>query len=290
MNMIIKQNRPAKNWAEKDAEFTGKFKKLCKAEEIQIYSTMNDTKAAFPERTKQSLKNILCRSIKGCGNNYIRKLSQFVTTRFLEKNCSIELIPKNVKNSDFLSILCSEPIWEYKKFRFEIGDIFRIFKYNPPSRSVISHSLHTKSTKLLQFLPENRQHTQKWMNRMRFSMVKSVKKIWPKSFNNGIFTTALVSNASRHLIQEVTLHSFKNFLPEQLKLEDQGEVANSGISYPTMYQDVRGKGQVFWWKIFKIVRILLCETRSLIFHYGYCSSHEHSHSTKRQSQRNLHHI
>ena len=38
----------------KTTEFAGEFKKLCKAEGIQIYSTMGETKAAFAERTIRS--------------------------------------------------------------------------------------------------------------------------------------------------------------------------------------------------------------------------------------------
>ena len=43
---------------DKGTEFAGEFKKLCKAEGIQTYSTMSETKPAFAERTIQSLKNI----------------------------------------------------------------------------------------------------------------------------------------------------------------------------------------------------------------------------------------
>ena len=40
LTMITKKNRPKKIWADKGTEFAGEFKKLCKAEGIQIYSTM----------------------------------------------------------------------------------------------------------------------------------------------------------------------------------------------------------------------------------------------------------
>ena len=52
------------------------------------------------------------------------------------------------------------------------------------------------------------------------------------------FTIELVSNASAQLIPDNTLSSFTNFLPEQLNLEGQWEVAISEISYPSMYQIV----------------------------------------------------
>ena len=52
------------------------------------------------------------------------------------------------------------------------------------------------------------------------------------------FTIELVSNASAQLFPDNTQSSFTNFLPEQLNLEGQWEVAISEISYPSMYQNV----------------------------------------------------
>ena len=49
--MISKKNRPKKNWVERGTKFAGEFKKLCENEGIQMYSTINETKAAFAERT-----------------------------------------------------------------------------------------------------------------------------------------------------------------------------------------------------------------------------------------------
>ena len=80
LSMITKKNRPKKIWVDKGTEFAGEFKKLCKAEGIQIYSTMSETKAAFAERTKRSLKSILYRYMEDNGYKYIHKLTQFVKT------------------------------------------------------------------------------------------------------------------------------------------------------------------------------------------------------------------
>ena len=52
------------------------------------------------------------------------------------------------------------------------------------------------------------------------------------------FTTELVSNASAQLFPGKTVRFFTIFLPEQLNLEGQWEVAISEISYPSMYQNV----------------------------------------------------
>ena len=40
--------------------------------------------------------------------------------------------PNHVKNSDFMSILYSKPLREYKKPKFGIGDRIRISKYDLP--------------------------------------------------------------------------------------------------------------------------------------------------------------
>ena len=60
-SIITKKNRPKKIWVDKGTEFAGEFKKFCAAEGLQVYSTMSEIKAAFAERTKRSLKNILYR-------------------------------------------------------------------------------------------------------------------------------------------------------------------------------------------------------------------------------------
>ena len=51
------------------------------------------------------------------------------------------------------------------------------------------------------------------------------------------FAIELVSNASVELFPDNTLSSFTNFLPEQVNLEGQWEVAISEISHPSMYQN-----------------------------------------------------
>ena len=60
------------------------------------------------------------------------------------------------------------------------------------------------------------------------------------------FTIELVSNAPAQLFPDNALRSFTNFLPEQLNLDGQWEVAISEISYPSMYQNVtEGKFMFF---------------------------------------------
>ena len=68
------------------------------------------------------------------GDKYVHKMDSFVNTMNTRVNRSIGKSPKNVKNSDFLSIFYKNPIIEYKKPRFQIGDKVRIFKYDIPFR------------------------------------------------------------------------------------------------------------------------------------------------------------
>ena len=115
---------------DRGTKVAGEFEKLCKAEGRQLYSTVSETKAAFAERTIQPLKNILYRYMEDNGYKYLHKLTQFVTTLSFRRNCSIDLIPKNVKKSDFLSNLYSKPLREFRKPLFKIGDRVRISKYD----------------------------------------------------------------------------------------------------------------------------------------------------------------
>ena len=130
--LITKKNRPKKIWVDQATEFAGEFKKFCSAEGIEIYSTMSEIKAAFAEHAIRSLKNILYRYMKDYGYKYIHKLPQFIATINSRDNCSIDMKPNHVKNSDFMSILYSKPLREYKKPKFGIGDRVRISKYDLP--------------------------------------------------------------------------------------------------------------------------------------------------------------
>ena len=134
LTMITKKNFTKKTWVDKGTEFAAEFKKLCKAEGIQIYSTRSETKAAFAERRIRSLRNILYRYMEENGYKYIRNLTQSVTTLNSRRSCSIDLIPKNVKNSNFLSILYSKPLREFREPQFKIGDRVRISNYGLPFR------------------------------------------------------------------------------------------------------------------------------------------------------------
>ena len=129
-----KKESTKKVWVDKGTEFAGAFKKFCTAEGIQVYSTLNETKAAFAERTIRSLKYILYRYMEDFGYKYIHKLPQFIATLNSRRNSSIDMRPNTVKNCDFMSILYSKPLREFKKPTFKIGNRVRISKYDLPFR------------------------------------------------------------------------------------------------------------------------------------------------------------
>ena len=129
-SVITKKNRPKKIWVDKGTEFAGAFKKFCGAEGIHVCSTWSETKAAFAERTIQSLKILLYRYMEDFGYKYMHKLPQFITTSNSRRNSSIDMRPNTVKNCDFMSILYSKPLRNCKKPIFKTGDTVRISKYD----------------------------------------------------------------------------------------------------------------------------------------------------------------
>ena len=133
-SMITKKNRAKKIWVDQGREFAGAFKKFCTAEEIQVYSTMSETKAAFAERTIRSLKKILYRYMEDFGYKYKHKLPLFIATLNSKRNTSIDMRPNTVKNCDFMSVLYSKPSREFKKPTFKIGDRVQISKQDLPFR------------------------------------------------------------------------------------------------------------------------------------------------------------
>ena len=133
-SMITERKRPKKIWLDKGTEFAGAFKKFSAADWIHVYSTMSETKAAFAERTIRSLKKILYRCKEDHGYKSIHKLPQFITTLNSTRNSSIDMRPNTVKNCDFMCILYSKPLREFKKPTFKIGDRVRNSEYDLPFR------------------------------------------------------------------------------------------------------------------------------------------------------------
>ena len=159
-SIITKRNRPEQIWVDKGTEFAEAFKKFCATERKQVYATMSETKAAFAERTIRSLKKLLYRYMEDFGYKYIYKLPQFITTLNSRRNSSIDMRTNTVKNCDFMSILYSKSLREFKKPAFKNGDRVQISKF----------------LKLWQLQQENHQHTQSRISEARLFKANFVKK------------------------------------------------------------------------------------------------------------------
>ena len=132
--MLRKNNIPQKAWVDQGTEFGGEFGNFCRQKKIKIYSTRSETKAAVAERAITSLKNIIYRFMEENGYMYLVKMSSFLNTMNIRVNRSTGKAPNEVTNKDFLSIFYKNPISQYKKPRFKVGDKVRIPKYNIPFR------------------------------------------------------------------------------------------------------------------------------------------------------------
>ena len=81
------------------------------------------------------------------GYKYTHKLTQFVTTLNSRRTCSIDLIPKNVKNSDFLSICTANHYENLENPSLKLETEFASLSMIYPSGGVISHSLQKMFSK-----------------------------------------------------------------------------------------------------------------------------------------------
>ena len=132
--IISQKITPEKLWADKGTEYREIFKKFCKEKNIEIYATMSETKAAFAERAIQSLKHTIYRYIEDHGEKFIHMLPQFVSIMNCRINRSIGKSPRDVKNTNFLSILYNKHLTRYRKLTIKVGDRVRISKNNIPFR------------------------------------------------------------------------------------------------------------------------------------------------------------
>ena len=148
---------------------------------------MSDAKASFAECTIRSLKKILCRYMDAYRSKYIHALFQFVATLNSRKNCSADLIPEGIMNSNFLSILYSQPVREYWKPNIKIGDRVRIYKYDWLfTRSYKPHFTQEFFWNCCTFSQKNQIHTQWRMSSIAISAVTFIRNSWSKLFNSGI--------------------------------------------------------------------------------------------------------
>ena len=108
--MISQKNTPEKFWVDKGTEQEEFSKKFCKEEDIETYSTMSETKAAFAEKVIQSLKHKVYRYTENHGEKFIHKLPRFVSPLNCRINRSFGKPPRDVKNTAFLSFLYNKTL------------------------------------------------------------------------------------------------------------------------------------------------------------------------------------
>ena len=231
--MISRKNTPEKLWVDKGTEDGGTFIKFCKEKNLEFYSTMSETKAGFAERAIQLFKHIIYRYIEDHGEKLIHKLPQFVSTMNWHINRSIRKSPRDVKNTDFLSILYNKPLTRYKKLKFKVGDRVRISKNDIPFRKGYKPQFTDEifefsavSTKKPTYIIKNglsTLHTSSkistkrkfWENFMKKSLENALikgKSFFKLSFYRSVvmdsFTIELVSNASFNCYPNNSLSSF----------------------------------------------------------------------------------
>ena len=90
----------------------------------------------------------------------------------------------------------------------------------------INFSSHKNNLNLIQFLPKNLQHTTKKMNRLILGFVTFMRKAHQNHLTMESTTKDLVSQAHAQVFPKSTLSfHLQFFLPEQLKLEGQWQIA-----------------------------------------------------------------
>ena len=187
------------------------------------------------------------------GYKYFHNLPQFFAKMNSRNNRGIDMNTNHVRNSDFMSKLYSKPLREYERPKFGIGDRVRNSKYDLPFRKgykpkftqeIFWHCCHC-------FYETSNIHNQRRTRRC-YTRKNLRERINQSHLSMDSFTIELVSNASSQLFRHNTPSSFKNFLPYQVNLDGQWEVAILEISYPSLYQNfTEGKFMFYDEKISK---------------------------------------
>ena len=176
-SMNTEKNRPKNIWVDKGTEFDGPFAKFCTAEGIQVYHIMSETKAAFAERTRRSLINVLYRNMEDFGYRYIHKLPRscyYLKLYQYRKELRLYIFPFTLNLYENTRNLHSK-----RETECESQSMAYLFA------KVTSPNIHEKFLKLWQLQQKNHQHTQSRMSKTRLFEVNFIKKSWLKSFNNG---------------------------------------------------------------------------------------------------------
>ena len=133
---------------------------------------MSETKSEFAERAIQSSKHIIYRYKEDHGAKFVPKLQQFVYTLNCRKNRSIGKSPRDVKNSDFLSILFNRSFKKFTKQNSKLAIVLEFRKMIFLSEKDTNHILQMKFLKFRQYLQKtayiNHQRSQNRRNSRKF--------------------------------------------------------------------------------------------------------------------------
>ena len=119
LTVITRNVPPKKTWVDKRTEFAAEPKKFWKAEGIQLYSTMSETKTVFVECRSWSMKNILYRCVEVFGHEYFHKWTQFATTLNSRRNLSRELSTKVSVSNASAEVFRGKPLSIVTNFLLE---------------------------------------------------------------------------------------------------------------------------------------------------------------------------
>ena len=84
--------------------------------------------------------------------------------------------PNTVKNGEFMSILYSKPLREYKTPTFKTGKRVRISKYDLLFRKGYKPQFTREVSEIVAMQQENHQHTQSRMSKARLFKANFIKK------------------------------------------------------------------------------------------------------------------
>ena len=128
-NKIIKQSnrKPNKIWVDQGGEFYNNvFEKWLSDNDINMYSTYNESKSVVAERYIRTLKNKLCKHMTAAGKNvYYDVLDDVVNKYNNTKHSTIKMKLIDVKNNK--RVYTDEH--NKKDSKFKVGDRVRISRY-----------------------------------------------------------------------------------------------------------------------------------------------------------------
>jgi transposase-like protein len=150
--------KPKKLWTDNGTEFEGTFRRYCQQQEISIYHTFSETKAAYAERAIRSLKNIMYRYMEQQKTyKYLGKLQSFVQTMNSRVNRSTGMAPKDVKNADAIRIMYIRKPLPREKPKYKVDDYVRISRKDTAFRKGYKPQFTDEIFKIFKTLKTNPQ-------------------------------------------------------------------------------------------------------------------------------------